>query len=193
MLRKLYDRLMVLAASKSAPAWLAAVSFAESSFFPAPPDLMLGPMILAKPEHAYRNAAICTVASVLGGIAGYAIGYFLKPVGLWLLALIGHAEALDSFQAWYAEWGLAVILMKGLTPFPYKIITIASGLAEFNFAAFMAASVVTRGARFFLVAALLKRYGPPIREFVEKRLTLVTTLVALALIAIIVAVKFVGH
>ena len=193
MLRKLYDRLMVLAASKSAPAWLAAVSFAESSFFPAPPDLMLGPMILAKPEHAYRNAAICTVASVLGGAVGYAIGYFMKPVGLWLLALIGHAEALDSFRGWYDQWGLAVILMKGLTPFPYKIITIASGLAEFNFGVFMAASVVTRGARFFLVAALLKRYGPPIREFVEKRLTLVTSLVALALIAIIVAVKFVGH
>lgn len=189
MLRKLYDRLMDLAASRSAPLWLAVVSFAESSIFPAPPDLMLGPMVLAKPEHAWRNAAICTVASVAGGILGYAIGYYLTPVGQWLLALIGHSEGLEAFKAWFAEWGLWVILIKGLTPFPYKVITIASGLAQFSFPVFLAASVVTRGLRFFMVAALLKWFGPPIREFVEKRLTLVTTVVALVLIGIIVAVK----
>ena len=193
MLRKLYDRLMVLAASRAAPAWLAVVSFAESSVFPAPPDLMLAPMVLAKPEHAWRNATICTVASVAGGVAGYAIGYFLTPVGLAILAFLGKAEALQTFSAWYAQWGLWVILLKGLTPFPYKIVTIASGLAEFHFGVFVAASVVTRGARFFLVAALLKWFGPPIREFVEKRLTLVTTVVAVVLVGVILAVKFIPH
>lgn len=193
MLRALYDRLMLLAASKSAPFWLAVVSFAESSVFPAPPDLMLAPMVLAKPEHAWRNAAICTVASVAGGMLGYAIGYFLTPVGLAILAFFGKADALETFRQWYADWGLWVILLKGLTPFPYKVVTIASGLAEFHFGVFMAASVATRGARFFLVAALLKWFGPPIREFVEKRLTLVTTLVAVFLVAVILAVKFWPH
>jgi membrane protein YqaA with SNARE-associated domain len=193
MLRRLYDRLMLLAASRSAPAWLAVVSFAESSVFPAPPDLMLAPMILARPEHAWRNAAICTAASVAGGILGYAIGSFLTPVGLAILSFMGNAGALDAFRAWYADWGLAVILIKGLTPVPYKLVTIASGLAEFNFGVFVAASVVTRGARFFLVAGLLKWFGPPIREFVEERLTLVTTIVAALLVAVILAVKFWPH
>ena len=193
MLRRLYDRLMVLAASRAAPAWLAVVSFAESSVFPAPPDLMLAPMVLAKPEHAWRNAAICSVASVAGGVLGYAIGYFLTPVGLAILEFLGKADGLESFKGWYDEWGLWVILLKGLTPFPYKVVTIASGLAEFNFGVFVAASVVTRSARFFLVAALLKWFGPPIREFVEKRLTLVTTVVAVVLVAIILAVKYFPH
>ncbi|OYX31913.1 MAG: cytochrome B [Caulobacterales bacterium 32-69-10] len=193
MLRRLYDRLMALAASPRAPLWLALVSFAESSFFPAPPDLMLGPMVLAKPEHAWRNAAICTAASVAGGVLGYAIGYFLQPVGLWLLALMGHAEGLATFQSWFADWGLWVILIKGLTPIPYKLVTIASGLAEFNFAVFVAASVLTRGCRFFLVAALLKFFGPPIQAFVEKRLTLVTSLVAAVIVLAIVVLKLAGH
>jgi membrane protein YqaA with SNARE-associated domain len=193
MLRRLYDRLMALAASRAAPAWLAAVSFAESSFFPAPPDLMLAPMVLAKPEHAWRNAAICTAGSVVGGVAGYAIGFFLDDVGRWILSLLGQAGALESFQAWYADWGLWVILIKGLTPVPYKLVTIASGLAHFNFGMFIAASVVTRGARFFLVAALLKAFGPPIQAFVEERLTLVTSIIAVVIVGAIVALKFVGH
>ena len=155
MLRRLYDRLMALAASRHAPLWLALVSFAESSFFPAPPDLMLGPMVLAKPEHAWRNAAICTAASVVGGVVGYGIGLFLEPVGRSLLAMMGHAEGLATFQAWFDQWGLWVILIKGLTPIPYKLVTIASGLAHFHFGMFVAASVVTRGCRFFLVAGLL--------------------------------------
>ena len=193
MLRRLYDRLMALAASRHAPLWLAIVSFAESSFFPAPPDLMLGPMVLAKPEHAWRNAAICTVASVAGGVVGYGIGLFLEPVGRGLLAVMGHAEGLEVFQAWFDQWGLWVILIKGLTPIPYKLVTIASGLAEFNFGVFVAASVATRGARFFLVAALLKAFGPPIQAFVEERLTLVTSLVALLIVGAVVVVKLAGH
>jgi membrane protein YqaA with SNARE-associated domain len=193
MLRRLYDSLMGLAASRRAPLWLAVVSFVESSVFPAPPDLMLAPMVLAKPEHAWRNAAICTLASVAGGMLGYAIGYFLDPVGRAILNMMGQSGALESFQAWYAQWGLAVILIKGLTPIPYKLVTIASGLAHFNFGMFVVASVATRGARFFLVAALLKFYGPPIQAFVEKRLTLVTSVVAVLIVGAIVALRFWGH
>nr|WP_205598074.1 YqaA family protein [Caulobacter sp. 17J65-9] len=172
---------MKLAAGRHAPKALAAVSFAESSFFPIPPDVMLAPMILARPEKAYRYATICTIASVLGGCLGYAIGYFLEPVGLWVLSLIGHADGLDKFKELYGQYGLWVILVKGLTPFPYKLVTIASGLAQFNFAVFVAASVVTRGARFFLAAWVLKRFGPQILEVVERRLYTVAAVV-LALI-----------
>lgn len=193
MLRKLYDWVMGLAASKHAPTSLFAVSFAESSFFPIPPDVMLAPMVLARPERAWFYAGLCTLASVLGGALGYAIGYFLEPLGLWLLNLMGHADGQQAFQAWFAEWGLWVILIKGLTPIPYKLVTIASGLAHFSFVTFIVASVVTRGARFFLVAGLLKYFGPPVRTFVEERLTLVTTVVAIVLVAAVVLVRFIGH
>jgi membrane protein YqaA with SNARE-associated domain len=193
MLRRLYDRLMALAASRHAPLWLAAVSFAESSFFPAPPDLVLAPMVLARPDRAWRNAAICTAGSIVGGMVGYAIGYFVAPLGQALLSLLGQSDALAKFQAWYAHWGLWLILVKGMTPIPYKLVTIASGLARFNFGMFVAASVATRGARFFLVAALLKAYGPPIQAFVEKRLTLVTTAIVLAIVLALAALKVFGH
>ncbi len=190
MLRRTYDWIMGLASSRHAAPWLAVVSFAESSFFPVPPDVMLAPMILARPQKAYLYAAICTAASVAGGILGYAIGYFLTPVGLKLLAIMGHAEGLEAFRAWYAQWGVWLILIKGLTPIPYKLVTIASGLAAFSFPMFVIASVVTRGARFFLLATLLKFYGPPIQAFVEKRLTLVTSVVAVVLVAIIVGLHY---
>ena len=193
MLRKLYDRLMALAASRHAPLWLAAVSFAESSFFPAPPDLMLAPMVLARPDHAWRNAAICTAASVFGGMLGYAIGYFLGPAAQSLLSLLGQSRALAGFQELYAHVGLWVILIKGLTPIPYKLVTIASGLAHFSFPVFIIASVATRGVRFFLVAGLLKFYGPPIQAFVEKRLTLVTSAIALAVVVALVLLKLLEH
>lgn len=191
MLRRTYDWMMGLAGSRHAPKGLFAVSFAESSFFPIPPDVMLAPMCLARPDKAYVYAAVCTAASVLGGLLGYAIGYFLEPVGHWLLSLMGHADGQEAFEAWFAEWGLWVILIKGLTPIPYKLVTITSGLAQFSLPVFIAASVVTRGARFFLVAFLLKQYGPPIRDFVEERLTLVTTVVAVVLIALVVILKVV--
>ena len=189
MLRRTYDWMMSLCGSRHAPKALFAVSFAESSFFPIPPDVMLAPMVLARPDKAYWYAFVCTAASVIGGLLGYAIGYFLEPVGHWLLSLMGHAEGQEAFEAWFAEWGLWVILIKGLTPIPYKLVTITSGLAHFSLPVFIAASVVTRGARFFLVAFLLKQFGPPIRDFVEERLTLVTTVVAVVLIGIIVLIR----
>ena len=179
MLRNLYDKVLALAASSRAPWWLAVISFAESSFFPIPPDVMLVPMALARPDRALRFALICTIASVAGGALGYFIGYALFDVlAKQVLALFGYGEKFAAFQAFYDKWGLWVILIKGLTPIPYKIVTIASGAAKFNFALFMAASVVTRGARFFLVAVLLHFFGEQVRRFIEKRLTLVTTGIA---------------
>ncbi len=189
MLRRVYDWMMGLAGSRHAPKGLFAASFAESSFFPIPPDVMLAPMVLARPDKAYWYAFICTAASVIGGLLGYAIGYFLEPVGHALLALMGHAEGQAAFEAWFAEWGLWVILIKGLTPIPYKLVTIASGLAAFSFPVFMAASVVTRGGRFFLEAWILKRFGPAMLAVVEKRLALFSGLAVVLLVAVIVAVK----
>lgn len=192
MLRRLYDRVLALAASPRAPWWLAVVSFAESSFFPIPPDVLLVPMALSRPERAWRFATICTIASVLGGVLGYIIGYALFDViARPLLAAYHYEAAFQRFKDTYAEWGLWVILVKGLTPIPYKIVTIASGAASFNFAVFLAASVVTRGARFFLLAGLLNKFGEPIREFIEKRLTLVTTMVAAGVIFGFVILKLI--
>jgi membrane protein YqaA with SNARE-associated domain len=180
MLHRLYMRTLALAALPRAPWWLAAVAFAESSFFPIPPDALLVPMALARPDRAWRLATICTVASVTGGALGYAIGYFVFDQVMRLPAaqVLFGSDPLGTFQAWYAHWGLYVILIKGLTPIPYKLVTIASGAAIFDFWIFMAASIVTRGARFFAVAALLRAFGTPVREFIERRLTLVTSMVA---------------
>ncbi|MDP1966362.1 MAG: YqaA family protein, partial [Reyranella sp.] len=122
MLRRLYDWVMGLAASRHAPSALFAISFAESSFFPVPPDVMLAPMVLARPEKAWRYAGICTLASVLGGMLGYAIGYFLQDAALWLMSLSGHASGLADFRCWYDKWGVWVILIKGATPIPYKLV-----------------------------------------------------------------------
>ena len=192
MLRRFYNRVLALAASRHAPIWLAVISFAESSFFPIPPDALLVPMALARPDRAWRLATICTVSSVLGGILGYYIGYALFDVlATPLLRAYGYEAAFARFKDTYAEWGLWVILIKGLTPIPYKIVTIASGAASFNFPLFVGASIVTRGARFFLVAALLHFYGEQVRDFIDRRLTLVTTMVAVGIVFGFVVLKLV--
>lgn len=187
MLRGLYNWIMRLAGSRHALPAMATVSFVESSFFPIPPDAMLVPMVLARPDRAWRTAAVCTVASVLGGLLGYAIGFYAYEA---LGSLVVSAHDYEAYRAAYAEWGLWVILIKGLTPIPYKLVTIASGLAQFDLGVFILASVATRGARFFLVAALLRAYGEPIRSFIEKYLTLVTTAFVLAIVGGVVAVKY---
>lgn len=189
MFRKLYDWVFSLARHRHATPALAVISFAESSFFPVPPDVMLAPMILARPEKAYFYALVCTVASVLGGILGYAIGFYLTDLGLWLMSILGHADGLEEFQHWFDRWGLAVILIKGLTPVPYKLVTIASGLAAFSFPVFVAASVVTRGARFFLEAWVLRRWGPAMLAQVEKRLAMWSIIGIVVLVGAVVAVK----
>jgi membrane protein YqaA with SNARE-associated domain len=191
MLRKAYLRTLALAASPRAPLWLAVVAFAESSFFPIPPDVLLVPMAVARPDRAWRFALICTVASVCGGALGYLIGYALFDVlARPVLEFYGYGAKFAAFQAMYAEWGLWVILIKGLTPIPYKIVTIASGAAKFNFWLFMAASAVTRGARFFLVATLLHFWGDAVKDFIERRLTLVTTGVAVGIAGGFLALRF---
>jgi membrane protein YqaA with SNARE-associated domain len=191
VLRRLYDWTMEMAARPNALRVLGVVSFAESSFFPIPPDAMIIPMVLARPDRAWRIALVATITSVLGGILGYAIGYYLfETIGLWVIELYGYTEKFDAFRAAYAEWGLWIILIKGLTPIPYKLVTIASGAAAFDFWVFVAASIATRGARFFIVAALLKYFGPPIRDFVERRLTLVTTIFMVGLVGGFVAVRY---
>lgn len=191
MFRKLYDWVFSLARHRHATPALAVISFAESSFFPVPPDVMLAPMILARPEKAYFYAFICTVASVLGGILGYAIGFYLTDLGLWLMSILGHADGLEEFQHWFDRWGLAVILIKGLTPVPYKLVTVASGLAAFSFPVFVAASVVTRGARFFLEAWVLRRWGPAMLAQVEKRLAMWSIIGIVVLVGAVVAVKLI--
>ena len=191
MLRRLYEWTLALSGSPRAPLWLAAVAFAEASFFPIPPDVLLIPMVLARPRRAWALAMVCTAASVAGGALGYLIGYALfDQVARGLIEFYGYGPRFAAFQALYAQYGLWVILIKGLTPIPYKIVTIACGAAKFDFALFMAASLVTRGARFFLVAALLRVWGVQARDFIEQRLGLVTAGIAVAIVGGFVALKF---
>ncbi len=172
MFRTLYDWVLRLAHHRHADRYLAVVSFAESSVFPIPPDAMLIPMMLARRERAYRIALICTIASVLGACVGYAIGYFLyESVGLWLIRTYGLGPGIARFQANVAEYGVWIILAKGLTPLPFKLVTIGSGFAKFSFLKFIAAAAITRAFRFFLLAWLIHRWGAPMQVFIERYLT----------------------
>ncbi len=183
MLRWLYDGVMRLAAHRRATTVLALVAFAESSVFPIPPDAFLIPMVLARPQAAFRLAAIATVASVAGGVLGYGIGYLLwETVGRAIVEFYGYTEEFRRLQALYAQWGLWIVAIAGFTPFPYKVVTIASGVVGFSLPAFVLASVVSRAGRFFLVAALLWAFGETVRDFVERRLGLLTLLFTLLLI-----------
>lgn len=183
MLRRMYDW-CIAAADKPYALWLmGAVSFAESSFFPIPPDVMLIPMSLARPQKAWLYALVCTVTSVAGGVVGYAIGALLyDSVGQWLINLYGYGDKVEAFRASYAEYGAWIILLKGLTPIPYKLVTITSGFANYNLLLFVLFSIIARGGRFFIVAILLNRYGTWIRETIEKRLGLWVTIAAVTLV-----------
>jgi membrane protein YqaA with SNARE-associated domain len=190
MLKRIYDW-FIDAAHKPYALWiLAAVSFAESSFFPIPPDVMLMPMALARPQRAWLFAGVCTVASVLGGMLGYAIGALLyDTVGHWLIQVYHLGDSVESFRESYARWGSVIILVKGLTPIPYKLVTITSGFAGYNFGLFVLCSIVARGGRFFFEAILLNRYGDWIRPRIEKHLTLWVILFLVALIGGFAAFK----
>jgi membrane protein YqaA with SNARE-associated domain len=183
VLRLLYEWTLSLAGSRHAVWALAAVSFVESSFFPIPPDVLLIPMILADRSRAWYYALVCTVASVLGGFLGYAIGFFaFDTIGEPLLRFYGVTEQYLGLQQLYDRWGAWLIVIKGATPIPYKLVTIASGAFQFDLLTFTFASVVSRGIRFFLIAALLWRFGEPIRDFIDKRLTLVFSVSVAALV-----------
>ena len=191
MLRRLYDWTMGLAARRDAVWALAAVAFVEGSFFPIPPDVLLIPMVLAARDRAWRYAAVCTAASVAGGVFGYAIGWFLfEAVGEPILAFYGHAETFAAFGARYNEWGAWIVFTAGVTPFPYKVIAIASGATRLDPATFVVASIVARGLRFLIVAALLYWLGPPIRAFIERRLGLVTLVFVALLLGGFVVAKY---
>lgn len=192
MIRSLYDWTMDFAANRNAMWALFIISFIESSVFPIPPDILIVPMVLASREKAWKIAGVCTVASVLGGIGGYGIGYFLfESIGQPILNMYGKAEKFHEFQGMYNEWGAWVVAMAGLTPFPFKVITIASGVTKLDMPTFVIASLLSRGARFFLEAALLWYFGDPIREFVEKYLGWLVTIGFVVLVGGFVAVKYV--
>lgn len=191
MLQRLYNW-CIAAAEKPYATWLMGiVSFVESSFFPIPPDAMLVPMSLARPDKAYFYATVCTVTSVAGGVLGYLIGSLLyDSVGLWLITLYGYGNKVEAFRESYAQWGGWIILLKGVTPIPYKIVTIASGFAGYNLFMFVVLSCVARGMRFYLLAFLLHRYGAQARAVIEERLGFWVTISAIVLVAGIIAALY---
>ncbi len=183
ILHKTYNAMLVASAHRYALWFLFAVSFAESSFFPIPPDIMLIPMILATPSKAWRIAFLCTFASVLGGFLGYFIGvYLFELVAEPLLQFYGYLEKFKTFEGYYQQYGAWIVFGAGITPFPYKIITIASGAVHLNLAVFTIASILARGIRFYLIAWLLKRYGAPMKTFIEKNLGWLSILFLILLI-----------
>ena len=191
-IRALYDWMMRNATGKHAWRALAAFTFAEASFFPIPTDIMLIPMVMADRQRAWALAGWCTLWSVLGGIAGYAIGAFLfDTLGQWLVRVYGMGQGLEDFHDWYALYGAWAILIKGFLPIPYKLVTIASGFAHYSFPLFVLLSVVTRGGRYFLVAGLLYWKGEEARRFIEKRLEATLFAFLAAVILGFVAVKYI--
>ncbi|GAB3454734.1 YqaA family protein [Insolitispirillum peregrinum] len=191
MLRKTYDWMMEKAAHRHAIWWLAFISFIESSFFPIPPDVMLIPLILAAPTRWFRIAMICTLSSVIGGFLGYAIGYYLMDsVGMAILGMLHLESKFEALRPLVDEYGVWVIIVKGATPIPYKLITITAGAFHFDLLKFSFASVIARGMRFMLIAVLLWKFGPPIRVFVETRLKLVMTGLVVLGIAGVAVLKF---
>lgn len=191
MIRRLYDWTLQLADTRYAMWALAIVAFVESSVFPIPPDVLMIPMVLARPRRAWEIAALATVASVLGGLAGYWIGASLfESVGRPILELYGKDAYFAEFRDRYNEFGAWAVLIAGVTPFPYKVITILSGTTGLSLGVFIVASIVARGLRFFVVAALLWKFGPPIRVFVERRLGLLFTLFCVLLAGGFVLLRF---
>ena len=192
MLRQLYDFTMSLAAKPRAKWFLGGISFIESSVFPIPPDVLLIPMVLANRAQAWRFAFICSVFSVLGGLFGYLIGaVFFDWIGAPIIEFYGYTDKFDRFKDAYNEWGGWIVAFFGLTPFPYKVITIASGVTHLNLAVFIIASVLSRSLRFFLVAGLLWKFGEPIRDFIEKYLGLLTVVFFVLLIGSFLVLKYV--
>ncbi len=190
MLRRIYDWTLSLASGPRAPAALGAVSFIESSVFPIPPDALLIPMVIARRERAWAYAALCMVTSVLGGVLGYVIGAYLwMEVAEPILRFYGYMEKFETFRAYFNEYGAWIVFIAGVTPFPYKVITIASGATGLSLPIFIAASILSRGLRFFIVAGLLYHFGPPIRDFIERRMGLVFTVSILVLLGGFAAIK----
>ncbi len=190
LVKATYDYMINLASRPNAMYFLFAVAFIESSFFPIPPDVMLIPMVLATPSKAWRIATVTTIASVLGGAFGYAIGvFFFDLIARPILTFYGYMHQFDVFKEYYHEWGAWIVFGAGVTPFPYKVITIASGVVHLDFVVFMLASVVARGFRFYLVAWLLKKFGEPMKDYIEKNLGMLSILFMALLIGGFACIK----
>lgn len=188
--RKIYDYIINLSSNKHALWWLFAISFIESSFFPIPPDIMLIPMILATPKQAWKIAGVCTIASVIGAYLGYVIGiFFFDLIAKPLLEFYGYLDKFNEFKNLYSEYGAWIVFGAGITPFPYKIITIASGVVHLNLVIFTIASIIARGLRFFVIAWLLKTYGEKMRLFIEKNLGWLSVLFLVLLIGGFLLIK----
>lgn len=188
--RRIYDYTLNLAARQNALTWLFIIAFIESSFFPIPPDIMIIPMVLATPKDAYKIAGVATLASVLGGWFGYFIGvYGFELIARPLLEFYGYMQQFGEFENYYHEYGAWIVFGAGLTPFPYKIVTIASGVVRLDMVVFTIASIIARGMRFYFIAWLLKRYGDPMKVFIEKNLNLLSILFMLLLIGGFAAIK----
>ena len=191
LVRGVYNYMLNLSASKHAMWFLFLVAFAESSFFPIPPDVMIIPMVLAMPKNAFKIAGIATVASVFGGCFGYIIGAgFFELIAEPILNMYNAMDKFKEFETYYHEYGAWIVFGAGITPFPYKIITIASGAVHLDFMVFTIASVLARGLRFYLVAWLLKKYGEPMKAFIEKNLGWLSILFLLLLIGGFYLIKY---
>lgn len=192
MLKRLYEWTLEKAGHPKAERWLAGISFVESSFFPIPPDVMLLPMCLARPERALRYALICTIASVVGALLGYAIGYFLfETVGQAILDLYGLGEEFDGFASAFNDQGWLIVLLAGFTPLPFKVITIAAGATAMPLHVLIFAAIIARGARFFLVAILLWKFGEPMKAFIDKYFAILTVLAGILLVGGFIALRYV--
>lgn len=192
MVKAIYDWMLNLASRPNAMWFLAIVAFAESSFFPIPPDIMLIPMVLAMPGKAWKIAGVATAASVIGGYFGYAIGvFFFDLIAKPILGFYGYMHQFDVFKDYYHQWGAWIVFGAGITPFPYKVITIASGVVHLDLLTFTVASVIARGMRFYLVAWLLKKYGAPMKIFIEKNLGMLSVLFLFLLVGGFVIIKYI--
>ena len=192
-LRKIYEWTLSLAERRLSSLWLGLLSFAEASFFPIPPDVLLIPLCLGKMKKAFKFAFICSIASVLGGVAGYAIGAFAwdELSGLFFQYIPGFTpEKFDQLKSWYEEWGWPLVFIAGFSPIPYKIFTVASGVLGMALWPFILASAISRSARFFLVAFLLAKFGEPMKEKIDKHFNLLALLFGVLLIGGIVVLKF---
>ncbi|MBV9740321.1 MAG: DedA family protein [Hyphomicrobiales bacterium] len=188
MLRRLYEWALSLVEKPHAIWVMAAISFADSSFLPLPPDFLLIPMSVARPKRALTYAIVCTIASVAGAVLGYAIGAFLwDTLGQWIIKIYGLQGKVGTFRELYAQWGAWVIIIKGFTPIPYKLVTIVSGFAGYNFTAFILLSLITRGARFLAIAVVLNRFGDQVRHALDRHLTMIVSAGLVALFGGVVA------
>ena len=194
MLKRLYEWTLDKAGHPTAPRWLAALSFAESSFFPIPPDVLLAPMCLARPERSWWYALVCTVGSVLGSLLGYAIGFFLfEKVGQPILDFYGVGAQFAHFKEQFNAQGWIIVLLAGFTPLPFKVITIAAGATAMPLQILLLAAIISRGARFFIVAGLLRFFGPPMKAWIDRNFALATMLLGALAVLGFVAVKYLIH